>query len=141
MRLFLAVPLSLAMILALYQAPLLHRHDRHDGGPSGPSGHDKPDRRHSHADAPFVHSHGIASPARVPLQGGSGPSISEAEHDGKSLDVFRLIAQNNPVQNFVLTQNIAVAAEAYSGYAHREPPTRTHDPPVLGLFRPRAPPL
>ncbi|MCZ6752461.1 MAG: hypothetical protein O7E51_11615 [Acidobacteria bacterium] len=138
MRLFLAVPLSLAMILALYQAPLLHRHDRHDGGPSG---HAKPDRRHSHADAPFVHSHGIASPARVPLQGGSGPSISEAEHNGKSLDVFRLIAQNNPVQNFVLTQNIAVAAEAYSGYAHREPPTRTHDPPVLGLFRPRAPPL
>ncbi len=142
MRRFLAISISLAMILAmilaLYQAPLLHRHDGHDGGPRG---HAKTDRRHSHADAPFVHSHGIASPARAPLQGGSGPSLSEAEHDGKSLDVFRLIEQNNPVQSFVLAQNITVTAEPYSGYANRDPAPGTHDPPVLGSFSPRAPPL
>ncbi len=133
MRLFLAIPLSLVMILALYQAPLLHRHDR---GAGGPSGHD-----HSHADAPFVHSHGVDSPVRVPLQGGSGPSLSEAEHDGKSLDVFRLIERNNPAQSFVLAQNLAVTAEPYSGTVSREPAPGIHDPPLLGLFSPRAPPL
>ena len=135
MRRFLAISISLAMILALYQAPLLHRHD------GGPGGHDKPDRRHSHAGTPFVHSHGVDSPARVPLQGGSGPSISEVEHDGKSLDVFRLIERNNPAQSFVLAQNLAVTAEPYSGTVNREPVPGTHDPPVLGLFSPRAPPL
>lgn len=131
---WLAIPVSLAVVVSSYGSPLLHLH------------------AHAHSThSSLVHgtglssSHGHLPKAEERFKPSSGGQAVQTEHFGDDDAVFLAFAQNTiqtPLLPAVVPEATAVLCPVTtSGGRVTKPVPRSHGPPNLPATSPRAPPL
>jgi hypothetical protein len=127
-RRYVSIQVLLALMPAVFSAPFLHLH-----------GHEYTDH--------FLEEHARQAPAAHPHLSTSGhahsPSAAISTHedeDAVSLDWFQAGPQPVPNLEFVLVETMVIPVPELARFWTEAPTYRSHDPPPIVSFSPRAPP-
>jgi hypothetical protein len=117
-----AIPVSLALLLAFVQAPFLHTH-QHEAT-----------QRHA---GPLFHLHLKLFHA---TSRGSEFRALDPDDDALSQSWFADTPHDPGSSPVILAVRLGVSAPEHSGWTVGPPPQMGHDPPLLCIKNPRAPP-
>lgn len=134
MRRIITLPLCVALLTALGMAPYQHVH--------AAVGHlDHADHDHDDVESAIVHIHFYAISVPPGTQGASQASDSDADHASRSLDTFKAISQAAVLISVCPQSSAFVFPPAeFSATVVEAIEPRGHDPPLLDVSAPRAPP-